>query len=109
MKPEEFLNIVKANVSYDKETGLFTRLSTGNIITIKDNQGYIAIKIHGKIYKGHRLAWLMLTENWPKDELAAGSHFAEPRVSADGTELRSPLEPALTVEICGQPLVSGRA
>lgn len=41
--------------------------------------------------------------------LAAGSHFAEPRVSADGTELRAPLEPALTLEICGHPLVAGRA
>lgn len=27
--------------------------------------------------------------------LAAGNHFAEPRVSVDGTELRAPLEPAL--------------
>lgn len=41
--------------------------------------------------------------------LAAGSHFAEPRVSVDGTELRAPLEPALLTEICGIPLVSGRA
>lgn len=41
--------------------------------------------------------------------LAAGSHYAEPRVSVDGTELRAPLEPAYTVEICGQPIISGRA
>jgi hypothetical protein len=26
--------------------------------------------------------------------LAAGNHYAEPRVSIDGTELRAPLEPA---------------
>lgn len=26
--------------------------------------------------------------------LAAGNHYAEPRVSADGKELRAPLEPA---------------
>ena len=26
--------------------------------------------------------------------IAAGNHFAEPRVSVDGTELRAPLEPA---------------
>jgi hypothetical protein len=26
--------------------------------------------------------------------LAAGNHFAEPRVSIDGTELRAPIEPA---------------
>lgn len=39
--------------------------------------------------------------------LAAGSHYAEPRVSADATELRAPLEPAYVTEILGQPLVSG--
>lgn len=27
--------------------------------------------------------------------LAAGNHFAEPRVSVDGTELRAPIEPAV--------------
>lgn len=41
--------------------------------------------------------------------LAAGSHFAEPRVSVDATELRAPIEPAYVVEICGHPLVAGRA
>lgn len=41
--------------------------------------------------------------------LAAGSHYAEPRVSADGTELRAPIEPAYVVEICGQPMVAGQA
>ncbi len=41
--------------------------------------------------------------------LAAGSHYAEPRVSVDATELRAPIEPAHVVEICGMPLVSGRA
>ena len=40
---------------------------------------------------------------------AAGSHYAEPRVSADGLELRAPLEPAYAVEICGQPVVVGHS
>lgn len=40
---------------------------------------------------------------------AAGSHFGEARVSVDATELRAPIEPAHTVEICGMPLVSGHA
>jgi hypothetical protein len=40
--------------------------------------------------------------------LPAGSHFAEPTVSADALELRAPLEPAYVTEILGQPLVSGR-
>lgn len=41
--------------------------------------------------------------------LAAGSHYAEPRVSIDGTELRAPLEPAYVTEIAGHPLVAGNA
>lgn len=41
--------------------------------------------------------------------LAAGSSPIEPRVSADGTELRAPIEPAYVTEILGQPLVSGKA
>lgn len=41
--------------------------------------------------------------------LPAGSHYAEPRVSADGLELRAPIEPAHVTEICGHPLVSGNA
>lgn len=41
--------------------------------------------------------------------LAAGHHFAEPRVSADGLELRAPLEPAYVTEICGMPLKYGAA
>lgn len=41
--------------------------------------------------------------------LQAGSHYAEPRVSVDATELRAPLEPAYLPEILGRPLQSGRA
>ena len=41
--------------------------------------------------------------------LPAGHHFAEPRLSADGLEMRAPLEPAYTTEICGSPMVSGNA
>lgn len=41
--------------------------------------------------------------------LPAGYHYAEPRVSADGTKLRAPIEPAYVTEIAGMPLVAGRA
>jgi hypothetical protein len=39
----------------------------------------------------------------------AGSHPAEPRVSADALELHAPLEPGYTTEILGIPPVVGRA
>lgn len=38
-----------------------------------------------------------------------GAHPAAPRVSADGQELRAPLEPAYVTEILGVPLQSGTA
>jgi hypothetical protein len=41
--------------------------------------------------------------------LGAGYSPAEPKLSADGLELRAPIEPAYTVEICGMPLVAGTA
>lgn len=41
--------------------------------------------------------------------LPFGSHFAEPRLSADSEELRAPLEPAYVKEVLGMPKVSGRA
>ena len=41
--------------------------------------------------------------------LAAGYHYAEPRVSIDATALRAPLEPAYVTEIAGHPLVAGSA
>ena len=40
--------------------------------------------------------------------LPFGSHYAEPRLSADSLELRAPIEPAYTTEILGMPLVAGR-
>ena len=41
--------------------------------------------------------------------LPFGSHHAEPRLSADSTELRAPIEPAYAPELLGHPIVSGRA
>ena len=38
-----------------------------------------------------------------------GSSYHEPRLSADGLELRAPIEPAHVTEILGRPLVAGRA
>lgn len=38
-----------------------------------------------------------------------GSSPHEPMLSADGLELRAPIEPAHVTEICGQSLVAGTA
>lgn len=60
------VDVLKANVSYDSETGLFTRTKThpkrkylaGSVTGVQRPDGYLQVMIEGKIYLAHRLAWL---------------------------------------------------
>lgn len=49
---------LKSNFSYDKNTGIFTRLNRKNSAGSIDHYGYLILKIKGRQYKSHRLAWL---------------------------------------------------
>lgn len=51
---------------YDSETGLFTRAATGKPAGCVAPTGYISISVDGKDYLGHRLAWLYVHGEWPK-------------------------------------------
>ena len=66
----EFFNIdlslseLKRQLSYDHETGIFTRLITmcnkvkvGDIAGGVQNSGYVTLRVLGKLYLAHRLAW----------------------------------------------------
>tara|TARA_R110000787_G_scaffold10252_2_gene34936 strand:+ start:835 stop:1314 length:480 start_codon:yes stop_codon:yes gene_type:complete len=63
---------LKDLLEYSPETGLFHWLisqgnqKAGNVAGTNDH-GYALVKINGKKYKAHRLAWLYMTGSFPKD------------------------------------------
>ena len=59
-------------LNYDKDSGLFTykkskpKIKVGNIAGTLKKDGYIRIKIDGKLHYAHRLAWLYINGYFPK-------------------------------------------
>ena len=69
-------NELKEILRYDPDTGIFIwklnvgkRLKAGQRAGSNDGRGYIHIKINGKNYKAHRLAWLYMYGQWPKKHI----------------------------------------
>lgn len=80
---------LKEWVHYDPETGMFTRLKTkersnapraglqnrwkhqigSSVGRINRNDGYVEMSVDGKRYRGHRLVWLYMTGEWPKEHI----------------------------------------
>ena len=61
---------------YDPLTGVFTRLVStasnaraGDVAGTLMQIGYLLIGIQGKSYLAHRLAWLFVHGEWPKDQI----------------------------------------
>ena len=64
---------LKEFVSYNEDTGLFTRVkdtgryAEGTISGSKSKVGYIEVSVNGKRYYAHRLAWFYMKDAWPTE------------------------------------------
>jgi hypothetical protein len=62
-------------VIYDKETGVFTNkiirppCFVGKVLGTKDTKGYLKIGIKNKVYSAHKLAWLYVYGELPKNQI----------------------------------------
>lgn len=74
--------ILKETVEYNEETGIFKAKITrgiaykGKILGSKTN-GYLEIVLFGKKYKAHRLAWLYVFGEWPKEQIDHIDHIRD--------------------------------
>ena len=63
--------IARQFLSYDPQSGSLTWLvsrgtvKAGTIVCKISNRGYITVKLLGKTYQAHRIAWLITHGEWP--------------------------------------------
>jgi hypothetical protein len=60
---------LKQVLSYDSETGVLTRIRTGEKAGSIDKYGYLCIGVGKKVYKAHRLAWLYFYGTFPNGQI----------------------------------------
>lgn len=85
---------VRSIINYDKSSGVFTWQSRSDLKSFKSyrsmmvwngryagkptgylrKDGYLEIRIHNKLILAHRLAWLMVHEEWPGEQIDHINH-----------------------------------
>ncbi len=62
---------VIARISYDRDTGIFTRkvassrMKAGSECSATNSKGYVEFNILGKLVRAHRLAFFIINGEWP--------------------------------------------
>jgi hypothetical protein len=81
---------LKEILEYNPDTGVFTwkktvcnRVVVGNVAGHKTNWGYISIKIQGKHYQAHRLAYLYMTGKFPENDIDHINHIKDDNIWAN--------------------------
>ena len=71
---------LKEILSYDKKTGIFrwkidrSKVKANSVAGCVGTGGYIQIKVNYKLYKAHRLAWLYVHGEFPKEQIDHINH-----------------------------------
>lgn len=63
----EFESYLLEHFSYNPINGLIERSDRKNSTGSIDTHGYLILKIKGKQYKAHRIAWFLQFQEWPKN------------------------------------------
>lgn len=60
---------------YEEDTGLFVRIKAvsntkvGDVVKKKDSKGHLQVRIDGRHYSAHRLAWMYVHGAWPSGQI----------------------------------------
>jgi hypothetical protein len=70
-KPPPSIDRLRELFSFDPTTGLFTRIvgrvSAGAVAGSKYPNGYVYLRVDGRAYRAHRLAWFWVHGTWPPE------------------------------------------
>jgi len=69
LKEVLYYNPVTGLFTWIKKTSIMSKVSIGDLAGWANGGGYLNIKIDGKSYKSHRLAWLYTYGSFPKSDL----------------------------------------
>ena len=60
---------VRRRLDYDPSTGCFRKRETGRIVGYVNSGGYVHVKIDGRPFLAHRLAYVWMMGQWPEHEV----------------------------------------